>query len=522
MTTSSGEAWIEFGGRRLRAAAGETVLEALLRQGAAVAHSCRRGTCHTCVLHCEEGEVSHDRAVDAAIVDSGHIVPCIARASGAVRLGPPQLDRLATAGELVSRRALGGGVFEIGIAPLKTFAFEGGQHLRVSRADGLARSYSIASLPEDDFFFTLHVRHIAGGAMSEWLCAEAPLGERVHLLAAQGGCRYDASMADRRLLLLATGAGAGALAAVARAALAAGHAAGITLYHGVREPAELYLHDLLSALAARHPGFRYVPCVSRPRAGAALPEGVLAGRVTAAAFGAGEDLAGAELFLCGAPAMVEDARCLGVGAGIARARIHADPFEHGAAPEPRDAAKIAAIAPDAELWDALERGPRLTRILDAFYRRVYADERLSPFFDGLPREQVVAKQYAFLADLFSGSRNYFGLNPYNAHHWMVISDELFDHREALFEQALREDGLPERLVRRWAALHERFRAEIVKPVARGLRVRGEEHPVRVHAVGTLDIDAVCDGCGAEIKAGQPSRYQYRLGTLHCARCAGLD
>jgi hypothetical protein len=126
---------------------------------------------------------------------------------------------------------------------------------------------------------------------------------------------------------------------------------------------------------------------------------------------------------------------------------------------------------------------------------VYADERLSPFFHGLPRDQIVAKQYAFLADLFSGERHYFGMNPFNAHHWMVISDDLFDHREALFEQTLRDHGLPEPMIRRWEALHERFRTEIVKPVARGRVMRGEEQPLRLHEVDHLDIDTVCDDCG---------------------------
>ncbi len=45
---------------------GETVLEALLRQGAQVPYSCRRGSCHTCALHCSEGQVEHGRAFGVA------------------------------------------------------------------------------------------------------------------------------------------------------------------------------------------------------------------------------------------------------------------------------------------------------------------------------------------------------------------------------------------------------------------------------------------------------------------------
>jgi hypothetical protein len=58
-------------------------------------------------------------------------------------------------------------------------------------------------------------------------------------------------------------------------------------------------------------------------------------------------------------------------------------------------------------------------------------------------------------------------------------------------------------------------------VARGMVLGGQEQPLRTHQVDYLNIDTVCDGCGAEIPAGHPSRYQFRLGTLHCKTCAGL-
>ena len=244
-------------------------------------------------------------------------------------------------------------------------------------------------------------------------------------------------------------------------------------------------------------------------------------RVVDAAFGAEAMPRAAELFLCGLPLMVEEARYRARLAGIPAARIHADPFEFARPRLPRDSEKLAAIKPDPELWSALEQGPGLTRILQAFYTRVYADARLAPFFHKITPERAITKQYEFLASLFSSSGEYFGLNPYNAHHWMVISDELFDYREALFESVLRDSGLAPQLIDRWLALHELFRAELVKPAARGLVIGGVEQALKVQAVERLAIDAVCDACGGEIKAGSPSRYVFRIGALHCARCAGL-
>ena len=86
---------------------------------------------------------------------------------------------------------------------------------------------------------------------------------------------------------------------------------------------------------------------------------------------------------------------------------------------------------------------------------------------------------------------------------------------------LAEDAFPPHLARRWIALHELFRTDMVKPAARGMVIQGVEQPLHTHSVEMLDIDTVCDSCGEEIPAGTPARYHYRVGSLHCARCARI-
>ncbi|NCT67806.1 MAG: 2Fe-2S iron-sulfur cluster binding domain-containing protein [Rhodanobacteraceae bacterium] len=509
---------IEYQGKRYGAEPGESVLEALLRQGAVVSHSCRKGSCHACVLKRERGEVRHSRDIDPSLARDGHILSCVAIPQGDVVLAAADMAHRSIAAEVVHRRPLAEDVVELGIAPAQDIDFLAGQHVQVLRADELSRPYSIASVPGEDYYFRIQVRRVADGAMSRWLCDEVQPGQKLALRRPLGDCCYRPSMRERPLLLLATGTGVGALAALARQALGDGHAAPVTLYHGARRMADLYLHAELHELQRRHPHFRYVPCLTRE----AAPAGVRAGRVTEAALADHPDLQPFEVFLCGLPAMVQEARYRAILAGAQRARIHADPFEFAHPPAPRDAEKIAAIAADPALWAALEQGPGLSRILATFYDRVYEDARLSPFFQGVAKPFVIQKQYEFLAKLFSGETGYFGLNPYNAHHWMVISDELFDYREALFETVLHEYGLDRPLIRRWMALQELFRAEIVKPAARGIISEGTEHPLRTHVVECLDIEAVCDGCGQAIPARAPSRYHYRVGHLHCADCAGIE
>jgi truncated hemoglobin YjbI len=141
---------------------------------------------------------------------------------------------------------------------------------------------------------------------------------------------------------------------------------------------------------------------------------------------------------------------------------------------PDDAAKLATLSPDPDLWEALGRGKLLRAILEDFYGRVYRDPRLLPFFHKVTIERAIDKQYAFLADVFTGRRDYFGLKPFNAHHWMVISDELFDYRERSIEDCMRRHGarreIHPAMVRRPRALPSRDR-ESHAPRARHRRRR---------------------------------------------------
>jgi truncated hemoglobin YjbI len=167
----------------------------------------------------------------------------------------------------------------------------------------------------------------------------------------------------------------------------------------------------------------------------------------------------------------------------------------------------------------LDEGVKLRAILEDFYDKVYRDERLAPFFHRVTKDHAIGKQYAFLADLFTGRHDYFGLKPFNAHHWMVISDELFDYRERLICDVMRKHGLSEEHVRRWTALHELFRREMVKSAPRGLIVDGVEHEPEKITDEKIEVATMCDGCHEEMPEGSMGRLLWRTGELFCRQCA---
>jgi truncated hemoglobin YjbI len=180
--------------------------------------------------------------------------------------------------------------------------------------------------------------------------------------------------------------------------------------------------------------------------------------------------------------------------------------------------RLSDLKPDPEMWAALDGGERLTAILQDFYERAYVDPRLSPFFEGVTRQRAIEKQYSFLRQIFTGEDVYFGDRPSNAHHWMVISEDLFDHREALMESCLRRHGLPEHLVARWGAVEEVFRKVIVKAAPRPRKIHGIELPVDGYGTVELAIGSLCDGCEGAMESGSRARYHLRTGRTYCGAC----
>jgi truncated hemoglobin YjbI len=177
------------------------------------------------------------------------------------------------------------------------------------------------------------------------------------------------------------------------------------------------------------------------------------------------------------------------------------------------------LDPDAEMWAALMEGRLLRRILEDFYGEVFRDARLAPFFAKITKDRAIDKQYEFLRDKFTGTRDYFGDRPRNAHHWMVISDELFDYREELLAAHARAAGLEERFIRRWRALDERFRKQIVKARPIPKKIRGRPLPLEGFEELTLSVGALCDGCQREIDVGERVRFHVRTGATFCRKCA---
>jgi len=314
-----------FEGRSIPLAEGQTVLAALEAAGERVESSCRSGVCQSCLMQVVEG-VPPKRAqagLTAGQIAQGLFMPCVCTPEKPIVIARADSARQRAPARVESLDWLSASVRRVRLRPLAPFVYRPGQFVGLIAEDGLIRSYSIASTPDQAPLVELHVRVIPGGRMSSRLATTTAVGDVLTLSGPSGACCYEGVETDQPLVLAGTGSGLAPLWAVLNDALSRGHRGTIDLYHGASSRQGLYLVDELEALQRDHPGVSYRPLVREP----ADPEaGDLLRNMMA--DGVRRD---AVHFLCGDAGLVRRMQ-RGLFLGGARLdRIRADPFAPAAA-----------------------------------------------------------------------------------------------------------------------------------------------------------------------------------------------
>lgn len=319
----SDAAAIRFAGRPYPAQEGESVLECLRRHGVPVSYACGQGVCQSCVLKVTQGTApsSGQAGLKPAWRAQGYVLACKTPSSAGLAL--EAVDAAPFTAACVEKvELLRGAVARVWVRPTGPFSWRAGQFLHLERADGLTRSYSIASLPDGELL-ELHVAIRRDGRMSTWLGSDAARAAQIRVRGPFGECFYVSGRPEEALVLAGTGTGLAPLLGVVRAALQAGHSGPISLYHGSASVEGLYLWEELAALASAHPNVRVTGCV---RDGTGAQAGLRTERIDECLIRENPKLAGTRLFLCGNPEFVRAMRKRCYLAGASLAAIHSDPF----------------------------------------------------------------------------------------------------------------------------------------------------------------------------------------------------
>jgi len=317
-------------GERFEARADESLLQAATSAGVAIPHDCQLGGCGTCRLKVVSGTHEYDElpfGISQEEADAGFVLACQARARSDMVLAAAPAGAQASAparfeARVVEVGSLAPDVRRLAIAlPAQAdLTFNPGQYMNVLLGDGERRSFSMASaggLPVLDF----HIKRVPGGRFTDRVLSSLKAGDRLDVELPLGGFRFHAED-YRPLVVVVTGTGLAPAKAILEALMDDPDCPPVSLYRGARGEADLYLHDEILRWGERLYEFRYVPVLSRPGSGWTGRRGY----VQHAVCEDFDDLSEHAVYLCGSPAMIDDARQRFLERGASIDHLYADSF----------------------------------------------------------------------------------------------------------------------------------------------------------------------------------------------------
>ncbi len=304
-------------GRQITAEAGETVLDAALRQGICLPYSCRDGACGTCRARLLNGETDYLKAptkvFDESEGVSRTVLLCCAQARSDLLLDCPQASVLTGSPprtfparvQRLTRVAPEVMIVELKLAAGQRLNFQAGQYVDIQLGAGRHRSFSLANSPRVADFLELHIRHIAGGQFTGHVFNGLRERDILRLRGPLGGffLREASSMPA---LLIAGGTGFAPIKAIIQDAIDRGSQRRLHLFWGARTREELYQRQLAEQWAAEHTNIQFTPVLSDSPVDEGWPG--RRGLVHEAVLAEYEDLSGFQAYVCGSPAMIEATR----------------------------------------------------------------------------------------------------------------------------------------------------------------------------------------------------------------------
>ena len=161
---------------------GETLLDACLRQGVALAFSCRGGTCHTCLMRCTAGTVPEraQRGLGAALQAKGYFLPCLCVPEGDLSVEPPLAsDREVACRVDAVRRTAGQSVLVL--EPASQIPLARGDAVALETGQPWACRANVVAVPEANYFLELALDASALAALrATYPCPVPALAATLH------------------------------------------------------------------------------------------------------------------------------------------------------------------------------------------------------------------------------------------------------------------------------------------------------------------------------------------------------
>jgi len=332
---------------RFSAKAGETILEAALRQEVRLPYGCRDGACGTCKGSILQGTVEygvHQReALSEQEKQGGKALFCCATPlsdleieyyeNESLKLAPVRV--LGCRVETMRRVAPDVMILFLRLPAGEALKFFPGQYIDILLDGGGRRSFSFANAPHEDELIELHVRHIPGGRFTTHVFTRMKTGDTLRFEGPLGTSFVDDD-GDQPVIFVAGATGFAPVKSILEHAFHIGSKGRKLLYWGVRSRSDLYDEERPERWQREQPGFAFVPVLSAP-----LPDDHWQGRVGLvheAILQDFSDLSGFRVYACGSLQMVQVARPAFLAHGLSESACVSDAFLMSARPASQPAA----------------------------------------------------------------------------------------------------------------------------------------------------------------------------------------
>lgn len=325
-------------GQVLSVEQGETILDAALRAGLNLPHSCKGGHCSSCRARILAGSVHYPLGRPLGLLEQeereAYVLLCQAHANSAEiviearEIKPPaadiQIKSLPSRIERLVRLAPDVMAVFLRLPAREQFHYVAGQYLDVMLPQNRRRSFSIANPPHDSEMIELHVRRVASGEFTQQLFSGT--AEKT-LLRIEGplGQFWFREESPRPALLIGGGTGYAPLRAMLRHLLERGDRRPLHFYWGAQSRVDLYEDERIREWCAQYPNLHYTPVLSNVREGETW-EG-RRGWVHTAALEDHPNVADFDVYTAGPPVMVEAIRHDFTARGLPPEQLFFDSFD---------------------------------------------------------------------------------------------------------------------------------------------------------------------------------------------------
>jgi CDP-4-dehydro-6-deoxyglucose reductase len=318
------------------ARAGETILEAALRQHVRLPYLCRDGACGTCKGSVLRGSVDHGVHQADILTDrekrDGKTLYCCATPLSDLEIEFRENESLHSLPvrtlecRVESMHQVAPEVMILTLRPVAAaaLAFLPGQYIDILLPDGARRSFSFANAPHAGDGIELHVRRIEGGRFTSHVFTRMKVGDSLNVEGPLGTPFVDEDPGQRPVIFVAGATGYAPVRSILEHAFHTGSRGRKLLYWGARTRADLYDLDRPERWQREHAEFTFVPVLSAPLSGDDWKGRV--GLVHEAILQDFPDLQSFRVYACGSLQMVQASRPAFLAHGLPENACQSDAF----------------------------------------------------------------------------------------------------------------------------------------------------------------------------------------------------